>query len=333
MMAHDTPLLARRRTLRLLGGLTSATVLSGLAAAGLSACGRQKEGAQGRSTLRIGTQKYSQFTVLKARGTLEKRLAALGVDVRWAEFIGGPQMLEAMNVGSLEFGDVGEAPPIFALAAGTDLVYLFNDRPAPRGEAILVPHDSPLQSPAELKGRKVALNKGSNVHYLLVQAVKKAGLAWSDIQPVYLAPDAARAAFEAGVVHAWAIWDPFFAAAQTQLNARVLADGTGLADNIEFYLGRRPYVEKNPDVVRILGEELLANSQWINTHHNEAAALFSQATGLPQEVTDRVVSRHVFETRPVDATVIESQQKIADVFYDLRLIPGKLDIRQALSGH
>jgi ABC-type nitrate/sulfonate/bicarbonate transport systems, periplasmic components len=119
-------------------------------------------------SLRIGYQKYGTLVLLKAKGTLEKRLAEQGVQVQWTEFPGGPQLLEGLNVGSIDFGVTGETPPVFAQAAGADLLYVAYEPPAPHSEAILVPKGSPIQSVKELKGKKVALNKGSNVHYLLV---------------------------------------------------------------------------------------------------------------------------------------------------------------------
>src|ERR1700683_2795901 len=148
--------------------------------------------------VRVGYQKYGTFLLLKARGLLEKKLEPLGFSVAWTEFPGGPQLLEALNVGALDFGIPGEPPPIFAQAAGAPLVYVGNEPPAPRGEAILVPKDSPIHSVADLKGKSIALNKGSNVHYLLVKALEKAGVKYSDIEPVFLAPADARAAFERG---------------------------------------------------------------------------------------------------------------------------------------
>ena len=141
-------------------------------------------------TLRIGYQKYGTLVLLKAKGTLEKRLAADGVQVQWTEFPGGPQLLEGLNVGSIDFGVTGETPPVFAQAAGADLLYVAYEPPAPNSEAILVPKDSPIKSVAELKGKKVVLNKGSNVHYLLVRALEDAGLTKDDVDGYFCAGDA-----------------------------------------------------------------------------------------------------------------------------------------------
>ena len=166
--------------------------------------------------------------LLKSKGTLEEKLKAAGYKVVWTEFPSGPPLLEALNVGAIDFGNTGEAPPIFAQAAGAPIQYVAYEPPAPKGEAILVPKDSKLKSVADLKGKKVALNKGSNVHYLLVKALEKAGVKYSEIEPVFLAPADARAAFERGAVDAWVIWDPFQAAAEAATGARTLADGTGI---------------------------------------------------------------------------------------------------------
>src|SRR5436190_23508937 len=133
--------------------------------------------------VRIGFQKYGKLVLLKGKGSLEEKLKPLGYKVAWTEFPSGPPLLEALNVGAIDLGIAGETPPIFAQAAGAPLVYLAYDPPAPQGEAILVAKDSPLRSVADLKGKKVALNKGSNVHYLLVKALEKAGLQYTDIQP------------------------------------------------------------------------------------------------------------------------------------------------------
>src|ERR1700685_384709 len=170
--------------------------------------------------IRIGYQKYGTLVLLKARGSLEKRLAPMHVAVKWTEFPAGPQLLEGLNVGSIDFGTVGEAPPIFAQAAGADLIYVGNEPAASAAEAIIVPKDSPIKTLADLKGKQVALNKGSHVYFLLVKLLEKAGVQYKNIDPVFLTPADARAAFERGSVDAWAIWERFLAAAPRQTVVR-----------------------------------------------------------------------------------------------------------------
>lgn len=311
---------AKRRTL----GLLSAAAVGAIASAFPGLVQGQSKG-----TLRIGFQKYGTLTLLKARGTLEKRLAPQGIDVKWTEFPAGPVLLEGLNVGSIDFGTVGEAPPIFAQAAGANLVYVGNEPPAPTAEAIVVPKTSTLKTVADLKGKKVALNKGSNVHYLLVKALEKAGLDYRDIETVFLPPADARAAFERGSVDAWVIWDPFLAAAEKQLGARVLADGKGLVANHQFFLASRPYAEKNPEVIKVVLEELTKLDEWGRNNVKEVAAILAGQIGLAPEVVELAAARYSYGVKPVNDAVLAEQQKIADVFTSLKLIPKKIHVREA----
>lgn len=286
--------------------------------------------ADADKTLHIGYQKYGTLVLLKAKGSLEQRLADQGITVRWTEFPGGPQLLEGLNVGSINFGVTGETPPVFAQAAGADLRYVAFDQPAPAGEAILVAKDSPITSVAELKGKKVALNKGSNVHYLLVRALEDAGLSITDITPIYLPPADARAAFERGSVDAWVIWDPFQAAAEKQLEARSLRDGSGLVDNHQFYLARGDYATQNPQVIGTLVEEIRSVGEEAKTDVQQATAQIAPLIGLPADITALALSRQQYGTQFITPEVVEAQQKIADTFADLKLIPKRLSIKDVV---
>jgi len=307
-----------------LAGLSTATLLLGTAAFAQAP----------RAELRIGYQKSASLFVLqKAQGTLDKRLAALSVGVRWVEFPAGPQLLEGLNVGSVDVGYVGEAPPIFAQAAGADFVYIGNDPAAPEAEAIVVPKDSPLKTVADLKGKKIALNKGSNVHYLLVRALERAGLKYSDVQPVFLAPADARAAFEKGAVDAWVIWDPFLAAAQKQTGARIVADGRGgVANNYPFYLAERGYLARHPDVIEALFDDSVERGQWLKANLKQAAAIIAPLQGLDLDVVELALQRYQFGVVPVTPAVAAEQQKLADTFHELKLIPKTVRIADALPG-
>ena len=287
-----------------------------------------------RSELRIGYQKSANLFVLqKAQGTLEKRLAPLNVGVKWVEFPAGPQLLEGLNVGAIDVGHVGEAPPIFAQAAGANFVYIGHDPAAPEAEAIVVPPGSAIKTAADLKGKKVALNKGSNVHYLLVRALEKAGLKYGDIQPVFLPPADARAAFEKGSVDAWAIWDPFLAAVEKQSNARIIVDGrNGVASNHLFYLAERGFAQTRPDVIKALFEDSVEQGRWLKANLKQAATLIAPLQGLDAAVVELALQRYQFSVTPVSPAVAAEQQKVADAFYELKLIPKPVRIADALPG-
>ncbi|WP_402720925.1 sulfonate ABC transporter substrate-binding protein [Janthinobacterium rivuli] len=321
--------LSRRTTLGLLFAAAAGVMAAGMPVAA-QAQSKGEAQVQVQVKVRIGYQKYGTLTLLKGRGTLEKRLAEQGVGVKWTEFPAGPVLLEGLNVGSIDFGTVGEAPPIFAQAAGANLVYVGNEPASPASEAIVVPKGSGLRTLADLKGKKIALNKGSNVHYLLLKALEKAGVAYADIQPVFLPPADARAAFERGSVDAWAIWDPFLAAAEKQLGARVLADGKGLVANYQFYLASRTYAEKHPEILRIVLDEVAKVDDWGRNNPEEVATILSAQTGLGKDVVALAASRYAYGVKPVSVDVIASQQRVADAFSSLKLIPKPIVVKDAL---
>jgi sulfonate transport system substrate-binding protein len=283
------------------------------------------------ATLRIGYQKAaSTLVLLKTHGTLEKKLAPLNVEVRWLEFAAGPQLLEGLNLGSIDFGYVGEVPPIFALAAGAPLVYTAYELPTPEAEGILVPKDSPIRTIADLKGKKVALNKGSDVHWLVVKALEDAGLKYGDVKPAYLAPADARAAFQNGAIDAWAIWDPFFVAAQRQLGARVLTTAKGIVNRHQYFVSTRSFSDKNAEVIKILMQAVGETGQWVRDNYAQAAKELAPIQGLEPDIVEASLRHYEHIYKPIDDAVLADQQRIADTFYELKLIPQKLTVRDAV---
>lgn len=302
----------------------SAVVMGAVA---FSGCGQKQAETV---TLNIGFQKYGVLPIVKARGTLETALKDQGVNVKWVEFPAGPQLLEGLNVGSVVIGESGEAPPIFAQAANANLVYVANQPAAPLAEALIVPKDSPIQTVQDLKGKRIALNKGSNVHYLLVKLLEANKLSLDDIEVIYLPPADGRAAFEKGAVDAWVIWDPFFAAAEQQIGARVIATGQNLVSNHQFYLADRQFAENNPELLKTVINELNTTTQWVSKHQDEAAKLLEKPTGLDFDILKTSISRMGFGVAPLSNKVIQEQQNVANAFFQEKLIPNKLNIEAAI---
>ncbi|RYF74777.1 MAG: sulfonate ABC transporter substrate-binding protein [Comamonadaceae bacterium] len=280
--------------------------------------------------LRIGYQKSAaNLVIVKQSGWLEKRYPAS--KIAWIEFPAGPQLLEALAVGSLEFGLTGDAPPVFAQAAGKDLVYVGAEPSKPDSSAILVLKDSPLRTLSDLRGKKVALQKGSSAHYLLVRAVEKGGLTWSDIQPIYLTPADARAAFERKSVDAWAIWDPFYAATELAIQPRVLSNGRGLSGNNSFYLASRGFAEQHASVVAVLFEELTRADRLVQQDRAAAIKLIADFSGLDAGVVSLFLQRRPpSPVGPIQQATVRDQQRVADAFQQLGLIPKPVDVAQAV---
>ncbi len=286
--------------------------------------------AQTPPTLRIGFQKGSlNLALLKSYGLLEQRLP--GTRIQWTEFPAGPQLLEALALGSVDFGATGDAPPVFAQAAGKDVVYVGAEPPKPDSSAVLVKPDSPLKTLADLKGRRVALQKGSSAHFLTVRAVKKAGLTWNDIQPIYLPPADARAAFERGSVDAWAVWDPYYAAAEISGELRALATSRGLTNNNTFYLASRA-LSRDAALVKTLFQALTDTDSRVRADRRDAVQRYADFAGLPPATVDKMVERRgAAPVGPLTADIAKEQQQVADAFAELGLIPRPIRVADAIA--
>lgn len=287
--------------------------------------------AWAQAAVRIGYQKSSTLiAVLKQQGTLEKALADQGVKVSWYEFSSGLPLLEALNIGNVDVSaDVADTVPIFAQAAGADLTYYASESPSPSAQAIVVPANSPLKTLADLKGKRVAVTKAAGSHYLLIAALRKAGLQWADIKPAYLTPADGRAALQSGNVDAWVTWEPYVASAQRQQQARILADGRGLASYSRYYLAASDYARANPEVLGTIFTQLQKTGAWVKAHPAEAAKVLGPLWGnLDAATVEAANGRRSYQVQPVTPSGLAEQQKIADAFFQAHLIPKQLNATQ-----
>ncbi|HGM5000609.1 TPA: aliphatic sulfonate ABC transporter substrate-binding protein [Serratia marcescens] len=280
--------------------------------------------------LRIGYQKFGNLGVLKARQSLEQHFAAQRISVLWSEFPAGPQLLHALDGDEIDFGTTGEVPPIFAQAQGNALVYVGFEPPAPQSVAMVVPQDSPIRSAAELRGKRIALNKGSNVHYLLLQMLDEQGMTLNDVRIVYAPPKYPLSATDLQAVDAWMMWDPLLSDAQRSGELRVIADGTQRVLNQQFYLARREFAERSGDLLQPLMQALQHTGRYIAAQPREAARHLSDELGLASASLELALSRRSHEIRAMDLQVIRQQQSIADRFYALGLLPKAIAVREAV---
>jgi len=304
------------------------TIFSAVAMLGLLTTAAIAQSPEKSVQLRIGYQKSSTLiTILKTEGELEKALAPLGVHVSWHEFANGLPLLEAVNTGNIDFSaDVADTVPIFAQAAGAKLAYVAEEAASPTAQAILVPEGSAIKSVHDLKGKKVAVTKGAGSHYLLLSALAKANLAFSDISPAYLTAADGRAAFVSKNVDAWVSWDPYLTIATHQSGAHILADGSGgLANYKRYYLASAAYSEKHPEILSVIYRKLHDTGLWVKKNPKEAAALLGKAWGIDPQILEEANSHRSYRVGPVTVAGLSEQQKIADAFTAEKLLPGKID--------
>jgi sulfonate transport system substrate-binding protein len=298
-------------------------VLSLIAALGgglpVSVCALGNDPAK---VVRIGYQKSGAFLLVKNEGSLERKLGTVGWQVEWKEFPSGPPLLEAMNAGSIDVGHSGDAPLIFAQSAGIAFEYIGATSPAPESAGIVVPKNSKLKSVAELRGKRVAFAKGSSSHFLLARALSEAGLGFTDIKPIYLQPSEARAALQSGSVDAWAIWDPFYAAAEVDGEMGVLRNGQGLSAHRELYFARKDFLAAHPEIVTPLLAALRETGERALKDPAATAKFLAGRLGISEAIMLKSELRKPrYEAEPMSQESIADQQQVADTFFQLGLVP------------
>jgi sulfonate transport system substrate-binding protein len=312
--------LSRRDTLKLFAGAAAVAALPALPAHAAV------------SEFRIGWQKGGVFALAKAEGAIEKRLAPLGIAVSWNEFTSGPPLLEALGANALDFGSTGDVPPLFAQAAGGDLLYVAATKGALDGSAIVVKTGSPIQTLADLKGKKVAFKRGSSAHNFTVKALRTVGLTPGDVDAIDLGPPDAAPAFANNQIDAWVIWDPYYAIVQQQPDTRVLATTEGIVDSWGYYLANGGFTRANPNVLAEVIDELAKVGATAQANIDGTVDAISKVTGVPVDIQKIALTRKGADLgaiQPLDETVLAYQQALADEFYSLGIVPKRLDIGSA----
>jgi sulfonate transport system substrate-binding protein len=275
-------------------------------------------------TLNIGDQAGAgSEALLTAAGLINK----LPFKAHWADFTSGPPMLQAMGSGSIDVGEVGDAPPVFAAAGGSQIAVVSALQANPNGSAILVPKNSPIHSVAQLKGTSIAVAQGSSADYHLLAELTKAGLTIKDITPDYLQPAEGQAAFASGHVAAWDVWSPYIEQAEYQDHARILVTGSGIGQTYSFVVAAKGALSDAAkaaaihDYLQILDQAYA----WAQSHQSAWASTWAKATGLPLSVMTQAVKDDLATPQPITPTVISSEQSVANAFTAAGLIPSHVD--------
>lgn len=287
-----------------------------------------KPGEPALRALRIGYQKNGVLVIARQQAVLEKKLAPLGITVSWIEFTSGVPMLEAMNAGSIDLGQCGDAPPVFAQAGGSNIVYVAG-QPITNGQGILAKPGSGIRTIADLKGKRVGVAKGTSAHNVVALALEKAGLAYSDITPVYLSPPDAGAAFTRGRIDAWAVWDPYFAIGQ-RAGGEIVVEAIAVGKTNSFYIGNRTFAERNGRILRDIIGVLAETAKWAESHRDQVAKAMAEVTGLGLDIQTIAANRSSFAIGTLTDDIIATQQGVADRFHKLGLIPKPIVVRDAV---
>ncbi|MFJ4628682.1 ABC transporter substrate-binding protein [Streptomyces sp. NPDC088847] len=298
-----------------------------LAACGGNSAAETSTGTDGKGslTLNVGDQKGGSEAVLRAAGELKN----LDYKIKWSTFTSGPPLLEAVNAKAVDIGGVGNTPPVFAAGADSKIKVVAAWHGTSDGDAVLVPKDSKLSRPQQLKGKSIAVAQGSSAHFQLVASLKAAGLSLGDVKVKYLQPADALAAFTSGKVDAWAVWDPYTSQVLQSKQGRILTSGEGVTNGLSFQVAAPGALadKKKAAAIKDYLDRLRRAQTWVFTHQEDWAKVWAKDTGLPYEVALASVKR-TNSTRvsvAVDKPLIASEQQIADTFTQLKLIPRKVD--------
>lgn len=318
LLGFSLPLIAAGCTNR-----STDTPVSGSSAAPSAAA--SPPATSGVKTIHIGYQKATELDLLRSRGNLDQRIKDLGGTIEWSLFPSGPPMLEAMNAGKIDFAGVGESPPIFSQAGGGRFYYVSTTPLSAATQDIVIPKNSSIQSPADLRGKKVALQKGSSAHYLLLKVLQENNIAANEVEVVSLSPADARAAFEQGNVDAWSIWDPFLAVVEASGNIRELKVGR---NRRIFFLAAQQFAKDSPDLLKTVLDEAKQNGIWAKQNFKAIAAQFSKDVNVEESILEKVYQRRSWEVLPVNEEVQTGQQQVADAFYKAQVIPKAIDVKE-----
>ncbi len=333
LMVTATRRFSRARDRRRVAVLAATAAL--LAIPVLAACGSSGSGSPtpatgsatdlSKVTLRVGDQNGTGLKSLLAASGQDK---GLPYKITWSTFTSGPPMMQALGANAIDLGGVGDSPPIFAAASGTKIKLVAAYQSRPNAAAILVPKGSDVTSVAQLKGKTIAVAKGSSANYHLLAALNKAGLKVSDVNPAYLQPAPALAALQSGRVDAWAVWEPYITIAKSLDGARVIANGAGTATGLSFQVASAKSLTDpgRTAAIKDLIQRATRARDWALSHNDAWGAAWSKTIKVSPVVATASTHNQGVTPIPIDAKVIATEQAAADAFVAAGQIPSKVDI-------
>jgi sulfonate transport system substrate-binding protein len=282
-------------------------------------------------TIRISYVRWGLLPIIRQRGVLEAELAKQNIKVEWVgPFPAFAPVLEAFNANSVDISAGGDIPGISGLVGGTPVCVLAYQAPIPEAEAILVTANSPIQSPQDLVGKKVAVNRGGWGEHLLLRVLANANIPVEQVERVYLGPTDALPAVTQGHVDAWVVWEPNVAIAEVEHDLRPIASGEA-ASHYGIYVVHQATLAQKPAVVEATFNEIVKEAAWAANNPKEAAQSFGASVELATPVIDQLGTRKLVETiHPLTDQVLSDLQDRADWMYAQKAIPKELEVSEVL---
>ncbi|MBA4010312.1 MAG: aliphatic sulfonate ABC transporter substrate-binding protein [Phenylobacterium sp.] len=297
----------------------------GLLAAGAALAACAPRGAASADVLRVATYKGGVHHLLQAAG-----LDQTPYKVQWAEFAGGNLITEAIDARAIDIGSMSEIPPVFVAGRPTHLRLVAVQKGDVNSQVTLVPKDSPIRTPADLKGKRIGYVRATTAQYFLVRLLAEQGLTLADVSPIALSPQDGLSAFSQGSLDAWVIYGVQGNLARSQLGARVLTTGLGRLSGNYLHAALDEALLDPPRRAAIVDhlQRVRRAYDWADANPSLWAAAQSKATGVPVAVYEQQHRERSARTElaPVNEEAIASQQTVADVFAQIGAIPAKVDV-------
>jgi len=282
--------------------------------------------ADAAKEVRIGYQAASTIVLLgKGKGFYEQEFGKDGTKVTFSLFLSGPPMIEALAGGRLDIIHTGDMPPVTGRAAGIDLKVVANAGLDPAHNAVLVSPASAIKTPADLKGKKVAVQVGSSAHHFLFLLLAKNGLKPADIQVVNLPGPELANALETGKVDAIGSWEPFTANIELSGKGRVLADSTNIKRAVNVYIARNDFGRENPQLVERFLKATKRAIDYLQEHPKEGQVAIAAESKFPVAVVARITQRYAWSLDIADSDV-KALERVKDFLRETKVLRKEFDI-------
>ncbi|HZP79880.1 MAG TPA: aliphatic sulfonate ABC transporter substrate-binding protein [Pseudolabrys sp.] len=282
------------------------------------------------SEIRIDWATYNPVSmVLKEKGLLEKEFAKDGISIRWVQTLGSNKALEFLNAGSIDFGSTAGSAALVARINGNPIksVYVYS---RPEWTALVTRKDSPITKVSDLKGKRVAVTRGTDPHIFLVRALLGAGMTEKDIQPVLLQHPDGKTALIRGDVDAWAGLDPMMAQAEIEDGARLFYRNAA-ANTWGILNVREEFLKDHPDLVKRVLAVYEDARKYSLANYDETKRVFIAATKLPGEVVDKQLKERTELTHNrIGAAQRDSILQAGIALQKAGVISANVDVQKAL---
>lgn len=292
----------------------------------LTACGKNEGSSKDPVKVNIAINGgLNLLTIAKKKGWFEEEFKKANAEIQWNEFQSSVPLLEGLVSDRVDFSFIGDGTVVTGKAANSPFTVISVTGVEGNQNSVIVKPDSPIQSIADLKGKQIAVAKGSSAHIFLIKALQKNGLKESDVKIVQLQPDEANPAFQAGQVDAWGIWDPFVTTEIAANRARIVES----VKTMNFIapavmIGRDKFLQEHPDLTALYLKVYQKAVDWVGQNIDEAADILATEKKMDKALVKTLLENTHYINEPITDETAAAIQSTADILLESGTIKEKL---------